>query len=1016
MATWLPPKLTPAQVAKAKGLLAQMEADRYSFSTPLLAPGPTNEDRTLSAFEQTAQPGDTLYLSDTGTAKDPDIVGAYEMPWVGRTWRQKMGVPEFHPADAVPVVGGLMQAVDVVDAALRDDPNYGVEKATLPLSFLAPAGKLGLLGGKALSGLMLPAMVKAYHGSRHARAPEEWAPGRAFKDENILSGEGGNAFGWGHYLAEHKDTGKTYMTAGPPGDDLVVRVPGGAVIRGEAIDDVGLTATKYLGIGRQAAGQFPHNTAHWAKQRAAADGEGDAVLARIDEWADAKIGYEKNPGNLYRVEGDFDEVDLLDWDKPLSEQPEKVRAALDPFVAKVRAADRQQLLAEPAATSSGGAAWSDDLDAIYRELGPVSGPVSGARLTAREEAAVEDLLELKWGEDKKGQGLYKELVGLHGSKEAASRALNEAGIPGIRYDDAMSRGEKYSVKLSTSKGPYADTAFSTKELAAAYAKEKEAEGFITETVDEGTSNYVIFDRKLLKIVGEGEDAAFKGGQVDKGLLQPYAPEVLQRAADGRPMRRVPMNPAAGDNILAAAEAKVDQGLLGGAPASMVPTPTRPLMTEPAAGSTKSAADEFASRVRAMGPEYEAVIDVDRGGSVYVRVLQYPLKKDGTRAKGRSGQPVKFKARFSDHGSYWGNNISVDPVSGNTVDDVENVLRYHLTGEGDAPVVGVSSIDPTDGSQLVGTSAYNRDYARNGVNPLSYDPQKMTPSPMALAAEAKLDTGLLGGTPDTGLLGGRKAADARATEMGFDLDAPQYHQTTTKAAKAIGKEGFDPSIVAGRAWDEIMPDGVFLKPTDETLPLINPGQKQTQMPLVTRAQNVVEFENREELTDFLYSHESWAALADKQDGLMDVAPSIMEGIAADETGERAISILTELGGMPKADAVALRENGGPAALSSAVEGLLNHMRAAGAADMRAEATEIFRINGVGGVKVIEDWGGDIGEEAMTTTTVVLDPSHIRSPKAKFDPSKIDSRNIMAGLAGAGVATGLMLPGEDRNGGI
>jgi nucleotide-binding universal stress UspA family protein len=164
--------------------------------------------------------------------------------------------------------------------------------------------------------------------------------------------------------------------------------------------------------------------------------------------------------------------------------------------------------------------------------------------------------------DRTGEALYETLIKNFGSKEAASRALNEAGIPGIRYADAMSRGEKYRVKLSTSKGPYADNAFSTKEQAAAYAKEKEAEGFITETVDEGTSNYVIFDRKLLKIVGEGEDAAFKGGQVDKGLLQPYAPEVLQRAADGRPMRRAPMNPAAGDNILAAMDDQITPGYHG----------------------------------------------------------------------------------------------------------------------------------------------------------------------------------------------------------------------------------------------------------------------------------------------------------------------------------------------------------------------------------------------------------------------------------------------------------------------
>jgi len=809
----------------------------------------------------------------------------------------------------------------------------------------------------------LEGMVKAYHGSKNARS-EIGIPGKDFQAKHIgISGEGHTAYGWGHYLAEHKDTGKTYMTAGG-GAEAGIAIDGKPLRRGDLWEfDVS-------------------EDAYWDLQTALQDGKGvdgaitvaderlaglmnmpgmmqpprQAAIEQAQKNADFLRGLEgknvglDNPGNLYHVEMDVDEVDLLDWDLPLSEQPEKVRAALGnmrvqqsymgsggfetPEIAQRVATEKLGL--DPGSfeirpwTAPSGA----QLHGIYGSAVPkpryrVAGDAKTYMTRQMADGAARrsgGTVEAVASGDRTGEALYETLIKNFGSKEAASRALNEAGIPGIRYDDAMSRGEKYRVKLSTSKGPYADTAFSTKEQAAAYAKEKEAEGFITETVDEGTSNYVIFDDKLLKIVGEGEDAAFKGGQVvDKGLLQPYAPEVLQRAADGRPMRRAPMNPAAGDNILAAmddqitpgyhgtgghegagldmadlegtfwasrnpslaseyafhhgsphrgvgdasvlpvnsrskaafdadqlpktvtagtflneiaAQAKAagrplssaDQakgmaalqrvrkgakteesgphynrhdfwygaremfgedgeaaireimdmagfdaikmregggptlgvldparqvrsrfhepapsGLLGGTPASMVPTPTRPLMTEPAAGSTKSAADEFASRVRAMGPEYEAVIDVDRGGSVYVRVLQYPLKKDGTRAKGRSGQPVKFKARFSDHGSYWGNNISVDPVSGNTVDDVENVLRYHLTGEGDAPVVGVSSIDPTDGSQLVGTSAYNRDYARNGVNPLSYDPQKMTPSPMALAAEAKLDTGLLGGT-------------------------------------------------------------------------------------------------------------------------------------------------------------------------------------------------------------------------------------------------------------------------------
>ena len=131
-------------------------------------------------------------------------------------------------------------------------------------------------------------------------------------------------------------------------------------------------------------------------------------------------------GNLYRVEMDVDEVDLLDWDKMLDEQPPEV-------MERLRKTD-----------------WYN---------------------------FAEDQLGNNIERNPTGEDLYRWLLQDYDKKEA-SLLLNEAGIPGIRYDDAMSRGEKAGT----------------------------------------TSNYVIFDDKLLKIVGEGDDAAFKGGQVDKGLL------------------------------------------------------------------------------------------------------------------------------------------------------------------------------------------------------------------------------------------------------------------------------------------------------------------------------------------------------------------------------------------------------------------------------------------------------------------------------------------------------------------
>ena len=46
-------------------------------------------------------------------------------------------------------------------------------------------------------------------------------------------------------------------------------------------------------------------------------------------------------GNLYTVTLDVEPEDLLDWDKPLSEQSEKVKAALAPLVAERNKASEQ---------------------------------------------------------------------------------------------------------------------------------------------------------------------------------------------------------------------------------------------------------------------------------------------------------------------------------------------------------------------------------------------------------------------------------------------------------------------------------------------------------------------------------------------------------------------------------------------------------------------------------------------------------------------------------------------------
>jgi hypothetical protein len=60
-----------------------------------------------------------------------------------------------------------------------------------------------------------------------------------------------------------------------------------------------------------------------------------------------------------------------------------------------------------------------------------------------------------------------------------------------------------------------------------------------------------------------------------------------------------------------------------------------------------------------------------------------------------------------------------------------------------------------------------------------------------------------------------------------------------------------------------------------------------------------------------------------------------------------------------------------------------------------------------------YDGFIDESSANGEIVIFDPANIRSVNAQFDPSKASSGNLLAGAAGAGIATKLITDTEDSN---
>lgn len=202
-------------------------------------------------------------------------------------------------------------------------------------------GNLGWLGASVAMGALpgtagalregveeaVPAGIRAFHGSPHDFD--------RFSMDKIGTGEGAQAYGRGLYFAEREGVAKSYrdaLTVDPrddvndyltdlrnfppkPGEATVERFRTAlgnsdkATLRAVSQNDEMLSALVEITNGINADGTVT-----------------DAALAayrRLDKAMPAKP-----KGHMYEVEIKANPEDFLDWDKPLSEQSEKVRGAL----------------------------------------------------------------------------------------------------------------------------------------------------------------------------------------------------------------------------------------------------------------------------------------------------------------------------------------------------------------------------------------------------------------------------------------------------------------------------------------------------------------------------------------------------------------------------------------------------------------------------------------------------------------------------------------------------------------
>jgi hypothetical protein len=275
-----------------------------------------------------------------------------------------------------------------------DPKNPGRIKDKEALKELTDMTMTGLLG-------FAPAGLTVFHGS-----PAKF---KKFDPTKIGSGEGAQAYGYGHYVAESPDVAKEYQKN--LSKDIVEPAKR-ALSKANDDVDVAINNAKQEINRLQSLDLTPQTGSAKRDQLIAAQ------LSNIDELTKYKQQGNWTGGSLYKIDLPDEQIaKMLDWDKPLSQQPEIVKSIIP-----------QSLGLTYKKLENGNHAFVNSEGQIIGNL---------------QKGGTQESFTKNWTEDVlrgTGSDLYRQLgQGMEGGPKVSS-ALRQAGIPGIRYLDQGSRG------------------------------------------------------------------------------------------------------------------------------------------------------------------------------------------------------------------------------------------------------------------------------------------------------------------------------------------------------------------------------------------------------------------------------------------------------------------------------------------------------------------------------------------------------------------------------------------------
>jgi len=186
------------------------------------------------------------------------------------------------------------------------------QDVTMPLTTVLPAGAVGEFAEQNLAE-PVKRTLKAYHGSPHDFD--------SFSLSKIGTGEGAQAYGHGLYFAENRGVAEDYRK------QLTTHGRYNLYVNGELVS---FPDAAKKAFGDKVGGDIAHYFESGDALRRADMDKAETLLGLKAKLTEQGHQVELRPkGGTYEVNIHASPDELLDWDKPLSQQPPKVQEALE---------------------------------------------------------------------------------------------------------------------------------------------------------------------------------------------------------------------------------------------------------------------------------------------------------------------------------------------------------------------------------------------------------------------------------------------------------------------------------------------------------------------------------------------------------------------------------------------------------------------------------------------------------------------------------------------------------------